>query len=117
MSFDTLLADEAVIVRPATTVDRYGNTTLDWATATSTTVKTRISQRSADELATAGGGSQGRTGEQSTWIMYVEPDVTISAADHVEWEGDTFEVVGKPLPAKTPRGLHHYECQLRLIVG
>lgn len=117
MSYDTLLADEAVVVHPATTVDRYQNTILDWTAATRTTVKTRISQQSASELVSAGGGSQGRTGEESTWIMFVRADTAIDVDDHVEWEGDTFEVVGKPLPAKTPRGLHHYEAQLRLIVG
>jgi head-tail adaptor len=116
MSFASLLVDDVTLVRPATTVDRYGNTVKDWTNATSTDVKAWISQRNATEdPGTSGTG--GRQGELSDWVVYLHSDVTITAGDRIMWEGDTFEVIGKPLPGKTPRGPHHLEATVRLTTG
>ena len=116
MSFDTLLVDDVTVVRPGTTTDRYGNSQPDWATATSEAVKAWISQRNrTEDPGTSGTG--GRQGELSDWVVYFQPDVDITAGDRVVYDGDTFDVIGKPLPGKTPRGPHHLECTVRLVAG
>src|SRR5881392_4176483 len=116
MSFASLLVDDVTVVRPGTTTDRYGNSSKDWTAATSEPVKAWISQRNTTEdPGTSGTG--GREGQLSDWVVYFDPDVIVTAGDRVMWEGDTFEVVGKPLPGKTPRGPHHTEATVRLVTG
>lgn len=122
MSLATLMVDDVTILHASTTTDRYGNSTLEWSSATSTTSKAWVAQRSATDLSDAGtGGSLGRTGELSDWIIYLPAGTPITSDDRVEWAGVTptavFEVVGLPNPAKTPRGPHHLEVGARLIAG
>jgi hypothetical protein len=111
VTFSTLLVHDVTIVTPGTTTNGYGDTVKDWDAATETTAKGWVSQRSASE------DLDHRNAEVSTWVLFVDPDVAVTADDRVEWEGLTFEVDGPVLPAHTPRGRHHLEVPLRLVDG
>lgn len=111
MTLASLLVHDVVIVTPATEADRYGGTDKRWDTATETTVKGWVSQQSRSEVV------DGREAQVSGWVLFLHPTATITGKDRVEWEGITFEVDGPPNPAYSPRGLHHYEVPLRVVVG
>lgn len=112
MSLDTLMVHDVVVVHPGTIIGRTGDLEFDWLTATTTASKAWVSQRSATEDDVA------RTlGLTSEWICFLPPTTAVTAGDRIIWEGSLFDVVGKPNPAGTPRGLHHYEAGLRLVTG
>lgn len=99
------------ILRPATSTDRYGNVIPDWTGATSTAVDAWISQRASTEA------EAGRDTVATTLGMFVDADVDIEAGDRVVVDGETWEVDGRPLRARTPRGVHHLEVGLRTVTG
>jgi len=111
VSLDSLLTQTVTIVRAGTATSRYGDTAKDWTTSTSTTTRGWISQRGSDE------DPANREAEIGTWVLFVGPDETITGRDRVIWNGTTFEVVGPPTLAYTPRGLHHHEVTLRVVDG
>lgn len=117
VSFATLLVQPVVIVRPGTTTDRYGNQVPDWATATRSSTKAWIAEQDTQEIVV------GRDATVSTWRAFLAPDVTVLAGDRIEWDVPgspatvTFDVVGQPVPASTPRGLHHWEVSMRTSTG
>lgn len=112
MSLDTLMVHDVVVVHPGTTVTRSNDVAFDWLTATTTASKAWVSQRSRTE----DDGTR-VLGQSSDWICYLPTTTEITAGDRIVWEGSLFDVVGKPNPAWTPRGLHHYEADLRLVEG
>lgn len=116
MSLRTLMVHPVTIVHAATTTDRYGNTTKDWTTATRTTTNGWVSRATQLEDHT-----DGREAEVSTWKAYLPAGTAVDGGDRLEWNPTgsliTFEVDGPPLPAFTPRGLHHIEAQLRVAEG
>lgn len=117
MSFATLLVQPVVIVRPAMVTDRYGNQVPDWNQATRTSTKAWIAEQETQEVVV------GRDAIVSTWRAFLAPTVTVLAGDRIEWDVPgspatvTFDVVGQPVPASTPRGLHHWEVSMRTSSG
>lgn len=112
MSLANLLVHDVTIRRPGTTTDRYGANVKDWSAATDTDVDGWLAQTSAAEV-----NDLGREGERSDWTLYVPAGTDIEAGDRVIWGGTTFEVDGPPNRAWTPRGEHHVEARLKVVVG
>ena len=111
MSLQSLLVHDVTVVTPGSTTDRYGNTVADWATSTSTTVKGWITQSSGTE------NEDGRDAQIGEWRLFLPAGTVVDGHARVEWGGITFEVVGPPERAWTPRGEHHVEVQLRVVEG
>lgn len=111
VSFDSLLTQTVTVLTAGSTTDRYGNTVPDWTAATTSTTKAWLSQRSRSE------DEINRDAQVATWVAFLPADTTISGHSRLRWSGITFEIVGPPLPAYTPRGLHHYEADLRVVEG
>lgn len=105
------MVDDIALVHAPLVTDRYGNLVRDWANAGTTTHKAWVTQRDASEDDT------NRTAEVSGWRMFAYPDNPVAAGDRIIYDGAVFEVVGHPAKAKTPRGPHHVEAELRLVVG
>jgi hypothetical protein len=111
VTFSGLLTKDVTILTPTTEANRYGGTDKRWDNATETTVKGWVSQTSRLEV------TDGREAQVASWVLFVDPDTTVTGKDRVEWEGITFEVDGPPNPVHRPGGLHHYEVPLRVVVG
>lgn len=111
MSLTTLLAHDVTILTPGTTANRYGDSTPNWATATSVASKAWVSQRSSVE------DLDHREAQVSGWVVFLPEDTAITGRDRVVWGSVTFEVDGPPNRAWTPRGEHHVEANLRVVDG
>lgn len=112
-----LFTDTVVIVRPATTTDRYGNTVLDWDAATRTSVPGVSVQ--PDTQAEADDGTRDTT--QSTWWLRTPidaGDLDIAPTDRVEHAGLTLEVDGDPrrYPGLLAEGVSCVHVHLRQVV-
>jgi len=101
---------DVVIVNPAYGDDN-GDTVKLWDDATETNACVWITQRSTTE--TAGNREQ----QVSGWFIVAELDAPLAADSRVVHDGRTFEVVGHPKIARTPRGAHHTEADLREVTG
>lgn len=100
------------IVTPATGTDRRGDQTLSYASdATRANVRGWMQQQGQSET----------TGDRdlrvSSWRLFSGSTPDLDALARIEWDGLTFEVVGKPNHLTSPRGYHHTEADLRLVEG
>lgn len=111
MTFPHLMVHDVTIVTPGESTGRYGDTVKDWSSASREEVRGWVARRSQEEV------NGHREAQVSAWVLFVEPDVTVTGQDRVEWCDTTFEVDGPPLPAYSPRGQHHMEVPLRLVEG
>lgn len=110
-----LLPHTVTRVRPASAGDTFGNSELDYGgSATRTTMAVWLQQNTATEPV-----SDGRAPLVGGWLLMVND--TIDGRDRFEWTGPdgavVFEVDGPPKPVYTPAGLHHTECNLKVVVG
>jgi hypothetical protein len=102
------------VVRPQRTLDRYGNALPDWSDAAEVDTHGWIGGQLREEE-----HGDRISGEVETWRLYVaDLAIEIEAGDRVIVDStDTFEVIGKPLRAWTPRGEHHIEATLKAVIG
>jgi hypothetical protein len=100
-----------LVAPPAPTVDPVtGNESVDWATATRTSVAGSVqplssSESTADEQVTI-----------TRWRLFCPP-VPMTAEYRVEWDGDSFEVDGEVGVWKRRGTSHHVEAVLRRVEG
>jgi hypothetical protein len=99
------------IVRAGTTTDRYGNEVRDWNNATRTDTPAWIEQQRASE------DDDDRAQLTSSWLLVVPATVQLAGLDRIEYNGETFEVVGPPNVVRTPTGPHHIEAVLSWVTG
>jgi hypothetical protein len=111
MTFRSLMVHRIGIVTPAATVDAYGNTVDDWATATTVDTVGWVAQPGNDE------DTADRDQQTRLWKLFAPDDTVITGHDRVTWQTLTFEVVGPPFRSWTPRGEHHIEADLKLVEG
>lgn len=111
MTLASLLVHDVSVLTATAVENRYGGTDLDWSNPTIATVKGWVSQRSSTE------DFVDRDAQVDQWILFLHPHATVTHANRVAWEGIVFEVDGRPNPAWSPRGLHHYEVPLRVVAG
>ena len=82
-----------VIVRPGTKVER-GSTIFDWSSdkVTKTTVNGCSVQPSTTSLS-----QDGRVlGISDSWTAYLPEGTNVQAGDHIEFDGNTYEINGEP---------------------
>lgn len=109
--------DEIVVLRPGTRTDRYGDTDIDWSTATETTVP-----RCKVNPVAGGPEDQGRLDDREAltrrWALAAPPTADILATDRIRWDGRLYEVEGEPLRWRSPLGtVDHLYVQLVLVEG
>jgi hypothetical protein len=102
---------DIAIIRPGSKASRGSGTVADWSTSTSTSGSGWIAQATADDV------RDNRTGDESEWVLQTSASTDVRPGDRVGWGSLTFDVVGRPNPAYTPRGEHHTECRLRVVEG
>lgn len=112
MSLQSLMVRDVTVVHPGTTVDRYGNVSKDWETATRKSTKGWMARLSADEVL---GDREALVSGMSLTIADLK--VAVEGGDRVEVGGETYEVDGPPLQAWSPQGPHHLEVTLRRVEG
>ena len=107
-----LLPHTAVLIQPAAGSDGYGDTSPDYGPgATRATIPARLTQTAARE------NNDNRDAQIGEWRI-ITNHLTITGADRIEWNGNTFEVVGPPaLPADWTGHPHHAEAVLRVVTG
>lgn len=111
MLFTTFLARTVTILTPGSTTDRYNNTVLDWAAPTSRNAKAWFAQQTASE------DHAQRDAQVTEGTATFSADVGLTPSDRVLIDSTTYEVVGQPHIAWTPRGPHHVEVRLRAVAG
>jgi head-tail adaptor len=109
MAIDTFLVTPITILHPALTAGRYGDLVADWTNATTDSTNVWVDDRGGTEVL------DGRDTAESSVLLYLAATVTIDALDRVEIEGQTYEVDGAPVIARTPEGPHHLEVRLRIF--
>lgn len=110
MSLAGLLCHEVTIVRPTTTVDRYGDA-VKGTTGRSWRTLARVVQINRTE------DHDGREARVTSWLLYLPAGTDVVALDRVQWDGLTFEVDGVPNRAPDRRQEHHVECNLTITEG
>lgn len=111
MSLATLLVRDVDILTAGIRTDAYGDTQLDWTAPTTVTVKGWLGPAiSFEDL-------NGRDATVSTFPLTLPEGTPITARNRVRIEGRTYEVDGEPNFAWTPRGEHHVEVAVKVVVG
>lgn len=113
MSFARRLNQTVTVLTAASKQDRYGNTVVDWANATSRTVKVWVAQTgSTEELL-------GRDSTTTVAVVFFPAGDPITAADRVQVDGVTYEVNGVPDAANNGRSgaVHHIQVRLKDVEG
>lgn len=112
MSLLSMMTDSVTIVKPAYITDEFGDTIKDWTTATRINTKGWMSHGSTTEI------NGGQETSITVWRVYLKDNANVNRFDRIEYDGDTFEIQGKPIKAKRPGSTtHHIECTLNLIEG
>lgn len=86
-----MIGETVTILRGQATIDRYGNTTVDWTTPTRTDIDgVAVAPR------TSGEEHAGRTAVIVGLTLYLPAGADMRATDRVVARGSTYEVVGDP---------------------
>jgi hypothetical protein len=108
---DRFFVHDIIIRRPAVKAGRGSDSVADFDNATDVDATGWIAQSSTDDVRSA------RTGDASEWLLQTSSATDLRPGDRVVWGDYTFDVVGRPNPAWTPKGVHHVEARLRLVEG
>ena len=106
-----LLVHQAAWLRPATTVNAYNDTVVDWDAATSTTIRVRLQQEARDEVA-----DESRDTFVQRATVWANED-GISGSDRLVIGSTTWEVAGPPALVADAVGTHHLEATVRAVSG
>lgn len=108
----TMFTDTLTIITPGTKASAVGDPLPDWTTATSTTVRGRLSQRIRSEDA------KQRDAQIGEWSAYFPGGTSIDGRCRVIRGAQTFDVIGPPYEPTVAGGSPtHLECTLRLVEG
>ncbi len=111
MGIRHLLTSTATVQRAGTSTDEYNNQVSDWTSPTETEWPARLEQLAGREV------TLDQQTEVADWICYLPPEADVQGGDRLQVDGRTFEVVGPPNRATTPRRASHLEVSLRHITG
>lgn len=108
--------DEITVVRASTTTDRYGDTAVDWGTATETAVT------GCKVNPMAGGEDHGtyddRTALTRRFVLAAPAGTDLRGGDRVRFDGAVYEVDGQPQTWKSPLGsVDHLRAELVRVDG
>lgn len=111
MSIERFFIHELVITRAAAIAGRGADVVKDWSAATTHDATGWVAQLSTDDVRDT------RSGDESTHSLQTAATTDVRPGDRVVWKSMTFDVVGRPNNAYTPRGEHHIEARLRIVEG
>lgn len=107
---DHLLTQDATLVgRSEGATDPYGQPSQTWADIG--TVKTFMQPTNAQER------QVGSDTQIATFKAFMPPDTPIDGLDRIRVDGTTYNILGPPLPHRTPRGVHHLQLMLEVVDG
>ncbi|MEV5369008.1 hypothetical protein AB0N12_06545 [Streptomyces albogriseolus] len=109
-----LYEQSVVIVRPATTTDRYGNSRPDYGAAAQRIPVDQVN------VQPSGGSTEDTDDRQITvtgWLLISAPGTMpdLRDTDRVEFDGQVLEVTGKVGRWPTPTAVRHIEAQLKEV--
>lgn len=110
ISFHT---DTITRLRAEPTVDRYGDSTQNWAVPDQLAV-------TGCRVIPAAGPEDVVDRDQITrrWVLFAPPTADILATDRVRWRGDDYEVTGDVRSWRSPSGrVSHLELDLTRVEG
>jgi hypothetical protein len=112
----TWFTDTVTVLRAGTTVDRYGDTVLDWDNPTETEVEhCKVNPAAGQDDP---GRLDDRAGLTKRWVMSAPRHVDIRSTDRIRWSGIDFEIEGEVLPWDSPYGgASHLLIQLVRVEG
>lgn len=93
------MAETVIRQRPTATVDRYGDSVVDWTTPTEATYTTR-----AVEPVSSSEDNDGRQAVITGYRIYLDPGVDFQAGDRAVLRGVTYDVDGEPADWRSPWG-------------
>lgn len=108
---EALLTRAVDILEPGTDTDDYGNTTRTWDAEDATTVRGWLHRIATSE------DLQNRDADIGDWILILPATATVTSDCRITVDDTTYEIVGAPYTAHTPRGPHHIEARLKVIDG
>lgn len=111
MSFPALLARDVTILTATSSTNRYGDTAADWSAPASRTAQCWFDQQTGADLLSH------RSGIVTQARAFFDTTSSLAAGERVVIDDATYEVIGSPDIAWTPRGPHHIEAQLRAVAG
>lgn len=107
MTLATLLTQTVTVTTRSTSgTDDYGNPVDTWGTPVQ--YRARVEPEASSETS----GDANVSSEE--WRLVLPADAVIGPSSRVEYDGATFEVIGKPFHHPTPRGVSHIEARLAL---
>lgn len=110
MSLAGLMVYRVRILHQSTTDDKYGDAIDSFSPAEE--VAAWVEQTDARE------SLEGGNRVVSDWLAILPVETNVDAQDRIEYDGDTFEIVGKPMVAAAPAsGDRHIEVRMRLVTG
>ena len=110
-----VLTQTVVRVRPALVTDAYGDEQgRDYTEAANReTIRALLAPTGGSEVTDSGS----RDAIVADWLL-VTDSLDLDGLDRIEWDGNTFEIVGPVLKPSGPSGReHHAEARLRVVTG
>jgi head-tail adaptor len=108
-----LLPHSLTLIRPLTGTNPYGDPFADYGPgATRTTIYARLEQAPGREVS-----ADGATTQIADWTL-VTAHLDVTGRDRVEFNGDTFEVIGPAALSYDSAGRpHHVTASMRVVNG
>ena len=99
MALHSWCKDMIIIIRPGETTSR-GSTIPDWENAS-----THEQKGCSVQPAATGLSQDGRVlGLSDAYTVYCPPETDVMKGDHIEYDGDVYEIKGKPRKWNSPTG-------------
>lgn len=105
------LRDRVTILHAELIPGSYNSKVRDWPNATQTVEPADVQQVGSTEDVVL----QQRT--ETRWRVFLRPTAVLTAADRLEWDGKTLEVVGEPDRPRLGGRIHHTEAVVRAVAG
>lgn len=106
-----LLQRPITIITPAESVDRYGTTVLNWATATTRVVLGDLQPKGASE------DEEGRSLQVATAVLYLRPNSGLTGHERIRVDDVTYQVIGPPQIVARLGVPHHMIANVRAVEG
>lgn len=110
---EALFPHQVTVQRPTPGVDRAGTPVLDYSQCVDVVVTRAFVQQPQP-------GREDTNLRQATiasYTVFLPPEVDVTAADRIQWDGNTLEVTGPPALKYRPEGLHHLSVPASQVVG
>lgn len=111
--FSRFMVHPVTLVEPATTVNAYGDTVVDWSLPPLATIHETgwFTRTSTEEMA------QGREAITDVYELTLPATSAITASMRVVFYGSLYEIRGSIERAESPEDTHHLVARLRRVEG